>query len=215
MPLTINIELTDQDLEHFARAKEKASQMAAGKSNAEVVEAATELLGRAQQSNPPEFVKNRLLVLDTLIAMLRDEAWALGEQDAANVRAALTYFAAPADAISDSVPVLGFLDDAIMIELCARDLHHEIDAYDDFCEFRQREAGRHGMQPESVGRADWLNGRREELQDRMRRRRTRESGRAAGVGYGASTGYGSTSGYASARSYSESGWRPGPLSRLR
>ena len=77
MPLLINIELTDQDLEHFGRAKETATKMAAGKSNDEVVEAATELLGRAQQSNPPEFVKHRLLVLDTLIAMLRDEGWAL------------------------------------------------------------------------------------------------------------------------------------------
>jgi hypothetical protein len=215
MPLMINIELTDQDLEHFARAKETATKMAVGKSNAEVVDAATELLGRAQQSNPPEFVKNRLLVLDTLIAMLRDEGWALSEADSANVRAALVYFAAPADAIEDTVPVLGFLDDAIMIELCARDLRHEIDAYDDFCDFRQREAARHGQQPEAVGRAEWLAGRRDELQDRMRARRSRESGRAAGVGYGSSTGYGSTSGYASARSYSDSAWRPGPLSSLR
>ena len=214
MPLTINIELTDQDLEHFTRAKEKAFQAAAGKSNQEVAQAATELLGRAQQSNPPEFVRQRLLVLDTLIAMLRDEAWAMSEADAGNVRSALAYFAAPADAIPDTVPVLGFVDDAIMIELCARDLRPEIDAYDDFCDFRQHEAGRQGQKPEAVGRAQWLEGRREELQDRMRARRSRESGRAAGVGYGSSTGYGSTSSYASARSYSESAWRPGPLSRL-
>lgn len=215
MSLTINIELTDQDLEHFARAKEMASKAAAGKSNDEIAQAATELLGKAQQSNPPEFVRNRLLMLDTLIAMLRDEGWALPQEDAEHVRSALAYFAAPSDAIPDSVPVLGFLDDAIMIELCARDLCHEMDAYDDFCDFRQREAERHGQKPEVVGRAEWLTGRREELQDRMHRRRSRESGRAAGVGYGSSTGYGSTSGYASARSYSESGWRPGPLSRLR
>lgn len=215
MPLTINIELTDQDLQHFAGAKEKASKLAAGRSNDEIVQAATELLGRAQQSNPPEFVQSRLMVLDTLIAMLRDEGWALSEDDAGHVRSALVYFAAPADAIPDTVPVLGFLDDAIMIELCARDLRHEIEAYDDFCEFRQREAERHGQKPEMVGRAEWLAGRRDELQERMHRRRTRESGRAAGVGYGSSTGYGSTSGYSSGRSYSESAWRPGPLSRLR
>ena len=47
MPLMINIELTDQDLEHFARAKETATKMAVGKSNAEVVDAATELLVKA------------------------------------------------------------------------------------------------------------------------------------------------------------------------
>jgi hypothetical protein len=215
MPMTINIELTDQDLEHFGRAKETARKAAAGRSNAEIVQAAAELLGRAQQSNPPEFVQQRLLVLDTLIAMLRDEGWALSDEDAEHVRSALVYFAAPADAIPDNVPVLGFLDDAIMIELCACDLRHELDAYDDFCDFRQREAARHSQKPEDVGRAEWLTGRREELQDRMRRRSTRESGRAAGIGYGSSTGYGSTSSYCSARSYSDSAWRPGPLSRLR
>ena len=81
------------------------------------------------------------------------------------------------DAIPDDVPVLGFLDDAIMIELCARDLRHEIEAYDDFCEYRQREADRRGLKPETVGRADWLDRRREELQERMHRRRSRDSGR--------------------------------------
>lgn len=202
MSLTINIDLSDRDLEHFTAAIETARETVRDQTNEEVVQAASRLLTDAQQSELPEFVRQRLLMLDTLIAMIRDEGWALSEEDAAHVRPALAYFAAPADAIADSVPVLGFLDDAIMIELCARELRHEIEAYNDFCDFRQREAGRHGTKPEAVGRADWLAGRREELQERMHRRRSRAGGRG--------TGYGASSGYAAAdRGYSDGAWRPG------
>jgi len=94
--------------------------------------------------------------------------------------------------------VLGYLDDAVMIEMCVRDLQHELDAYDDFCDFRQRQAERLGLDPAKVGRADWLGGRREELVDRMHQRRERDFG----------VGYGSSSGYASDKSYVRA-WRPG------
>jgi hypothetical protein len=96
------------------------------------------------------------------------------------------------------VPVLGYLDDAVMIEMCVRDLQHELDAYDDFCDFRQRQAERLGVDPAKVGRADWLGGRREELVDRMHQRRERDYG----------VGYGSSSGYASGKTYVRA-WRPG------
>ena len=94
--------------------------------------------------------------------------------------------------------MLGYLDDAIMIEVCVRELAHELAAYEEFCDYRQCEADRRGMNPADVGRAEWLEGRREELQDRMHRRRARDYG----------TGYGSSSGYAKNSSYVDQGWRP-------
>ncbi|MBU8977945.1 MULTISPECIES: YkvA family protein [unclassified Lysobacter] len=209
MPLTINIDLSDEDLQHFAGIVESARQEAADKSNAQVVEAAVALAMKAQQSKPPQFVKDRLEMLDALIAMLRDEAWALSEADAANVRSALAYFVSAGDAIPDNVPVLGFIDDAIMIELCARELKHEIEAYNDFCDFRQREADRRKLDPATVGRADWLENRREELQDRMHQRRSRDFRGGFGSGFG--TGYGGSSSYGPVSRYSDSGWRPGPF----
>src|SRR5690606_9152285 len=81
------------------------------------------------------------------------------------------YFADPKDVIPDHVQVLGYLDDAIMIELCVRELRHELEAYDDFCEYREREATRRGIEPSAVGRTDWLDSRRDELVERMHARR--------------------------------------------
>ena len=69
--------------------------------------------------------------------------------------------------------ILGFLDDAIMIELCVRELQHEIEAYEDFIEYRKDEAQARGVDPASLKtqRHEWAEARRVELIDRMRKRR--------------------------------------------
>ncbi len=201
MSLTLNFELNDRDLEHFHAAMEASKKAAEGRSDAEIIENAGRLLADAQKVRIPDFILSRLLRLDDMIAMLRDEAWALDPADRERVLSALVYFNNPNDVIADSVPVLGYLDDAVMIEMCVRDLQHELDSYDDFCDFRQRQAERLGLDPAKVGRADWLGGRREELVDRMHQRRERDFG----------VGYGSSSGYASGKTYVRA-WRPGMFS---
>ena len=201
MSLTLNFELNDRDLEHFHAAMEASKKAAEGKSDAEIIDNAGRLLADAQKVRIPDFILSRLLRLDDMIAMLRDDAWALDPADRERVLSALVYFNNPNDVIADSVPVLGYLDDAVMIEMCVRDLQHELDSYDDFCDFRQRQAERLGLDPAKVGRADWLGGRREELVDRMHQRRERDFG----------IGYGSSSGYASGKTYVRA-WRPGMFS---
>ena len=199
MPLSITFELSDQDIEHFVAAQRQATEAAGNKSTEEIIAAGAALLIEAQKAQVPDFIAQRLAKLDNLIAMVRDDGWHLPEEDCKRVLAALVYFADPADVIPDTVPVLGYLDDAIMIELCVRDLKHEIDSYDDFCDYRESEARRLGMNPADVGRAAWLESRREELINSMHSRRERDFG----------TGYGASSGYASKRNYAMASWRPG------
>ena len=199
MPLTLTFELSDRDLDHFNQALAAARAQAGQKNADEIIAAASRLLGGADKIEVPDFVGQRLERLDALIAMLRDDGWNLPDEDRERVLSALVYFADPSDVIPDNIPVLGFLDDAIAIEMCVRDLHHELDAYDEFCEYRQAEADRRGQDPATVGRADWLQSRRDELVDRMHRRRNRELG----------GGYGDSSGYAR-RGYTSS-YRPGMM----
>jgi uncharacterized membrane protein YkvA (DUF1232 family) len=78
--------------------------------------------------------------------------------------------------IPDDVPVLGFLDDAIIIEMVCRELQHEIEAYRDFCIDRSTEASRTEQQAAPAERSDWLEERRQQLHSRMRRRRSRKGG---------------------------------------
>lgn len=200
MSLSVAIELSDKDLEHFNTALDAARKAAADKTAEQIIESAANLLVDAQKVHVPDFVGARLAQLDTLIAMARDDGFHLPEEDKQRVLSALVYFADPKDVIPDHVPVLGYLDDAIMIELCVRDLRHEFDSYEDFCDYRQAEATRRGQDPSTVGRADWLESRRDELVERMHNRREREPG----------AGYGSSSGYGSKRSYIKgASWRPG------
>ena len=199
MPLTLTFELSDRDLDHFNQALAAARAQAGQKNADEIIAAASRLLGGADKIEVPDFIGQRLERLDALIAMLRDDGWNLPEEDRERVLSALVYFADPSDVIPDHIPVLGFLDDAIAIEMCVRDLHHELDAYDEFCDYRQGEADRRGQDPATVGRADWLQARRDELVDRMHRRRNRE----LGGGYGDSSGY-ARRGYTSA-------YRPGMM----
>lgn len=199
MPLAISFELSDRDLEHFNAAIKAARDSAGSKSAEEVIAAAGKLLEEANKVDLPDFIAARLDHLDALIAMVRDEGWSLNDEDRQHVLSALVYFADPTDIIPDNIPVLGYFDDAIAIELCVRELKHELEAYEEFCEYRENEARRRGVNASSVGSAEWLADRRQELQDRMHRRTNRETG----SGYGDSSGY-KRAGYAPA-------WRPGLL----
>ena len=97
----------------------------------------------------------------------------------------IAYFAEPDDIIPDRVPVLGFLDDAIMIELVVQELEHELEGYEDFCLFRkQRLEGSGNKEPGS--REEWLMARRKQLHARIRRRRSRRRS-SSGVGGGGVT----------------------------
>jgi uncharacterized membrane protein YkvA (DUF1232 family) len=153
----------------------EARKAAANASPEDIVASAEELLKDVGTSGIPKFITDRLEKLEIMIRMLSDHEWALPEQESARVLNALAYFCEPEDLIPDHIPGLGFLDDAIMIELVVRELRHEIEAYRDFCEYRANQAPIPGVREKSsdVTREQWLESRRKQLQSRMRRRRKR------------------------------------------
>lgn len=179
MGLRVTFDLTDDDLKHFRLIMREARSTAARIAPEDIVAAAEELLTTIGPSGAPAFIIERLEKLRLLIDMLTDLEWRLPHQEANRVLSALAYFAEPEDLIPDHIPGLGFLDDAIMIELIARELKHEIEAYQDFCDYRQRVRDEHGRRIR-VSRDQWLEDRRNELQTRMRRRKRsdRSAGRA-------------------------------------
>jgi uncharacterized membrane protein YkvA (DUF1232 family) len=173
MSLAITIELGDADLQHFIDAMKRAQEESKHLSPAQIAESASKLLVEGHKVAVPQFIAERLQKLDSMIAMVNDNGFALPEEDKQRVLACLTYFANPQDIIPDNVPVLGFLDDAIMIELCVKELQHEIEAYEDFVAYRKSEATAHGVDPSTLKtqRVEWAEARRLELIDRMRKRR--------------------------------------------
>ena len=175
MTLRVTFELNDDDLKHFELIMAGARKAAAGIKPEDIVEATEGLLGRISADTAPAFIQSRLQFLRDMIDMLKDHEWGLPADDAKRVLNALAYFCEPEDLIPDHIPGLGFLDDAIMIELAVRELRHEIDAYRDFCEFRRKTKSRGGVKARTtdVTREDWLSERRAQLQGRMHRRRAK------------------------------------------
>ena len=163
MSLRVSFELDENDLTHFRLIMREARKAAARMAPEDIVATAEDLLKDLASTSTPGFIRERIDKLRLLIRMMSDLEWRLPHQEATRVLNALAYFTEPEDLIPDNIPGLGFLDDAIMVELVVRELEHEIEAYQDFCEFRNQNA--------AGSREDWINGRREELQARIRRRR--------------------------------------------
>jgi len=178
MPLDITFTLSDQDLEHFQAVVNKAKSAMDGPHDAEAIHAAAlQLVKDARTSDLPEFIGERIAKLEIVTNMVSDDEWKLSEEDRSRVLGALVYFCDPDDLIPDHIPGLGFLDDAIYVELVIRELKNEIESYEEFYNFRKAEEVRRtekGLDPH-VEREEWLADKRAALHARMRRRRTGRS----------------------------------------
>jgi uncharacterized membrane protein YkvA (DUF1232 family) len=174
--IRISFEIGEKDIRYFRARLGAVRRSGSARAEERVIAGAARLVKEALEAGPPEFVHERIAKLELLIAMLRDRDWRLEGRDRERILEALAYFVDPDDLIPDRVPVIGYLDDAIMIELVVRELAHEIEAYQDFCSFRQAQHPQPG-DPE-------LESRRQSLQARMRRRRHRERARARATSRG-------------------------------
>ena len=178
MTIQISFELSEEDLQHFAAmAREAAEAVDPAAESDRIIAATREMPSIANADHIPEFISSRLTKLEYLTGMVEDAEWKLEGEDHDRVLRAMAYCANPEDLIADRVPGIGFLDDAIMIELVVRDLEPEIDAYKEFGEFRTAEEQRRKNQglDTHVSRDDWLADNRAVLHHRMRTRRKQRS----------------------------------------
>ncbi|WP_339740775.1 YkvA family protein [uncultured Maricaulis sp.] len=170
--LKVEFELSESDLDFFRARLAKARDARIADDEAVILEGVAAMSKQAAAANPPAFVRERLEQLGPLVAMLRDADWRLAGDDRKRVLDALAYFADPDDLIPDSTPGIGYIDDAIMIELVANALAPELEAYDDFVAHREEIASGAQDLPS-------LDDARAVMQSRMRRRRSRS--RAGGT----------------------------------
>jgi uncharacterized membrane protein YkvA (DUF1232 family) len=158
MESKIIIELDEQDQKQLTEIFHAARMEMNDIEQSDVVEACRRLLTDAERAGAPAFVMSRLTKLEMLVTMVEDQDWQLPTEDIGRVINALAYFANTQDLIPDNVPGLGYLDDAVMVDLVMRELKHEVAAYDSFCEFRKEESERREAKGDQthVTRSDWL-----------------------------------------------------------
>lgn len=113
----------------------------------------------------------RLGRLQDLRDLAGDADWGLDAALANRIRRLLEYVARSRDLIPDDVPLIGRLDDALLVELSWPMLADELEDFRDFCRFRESSGAAYGGHP---SRDDWLSARLEEgaLWEQMHRVRS-------------------------------------------
>jgi uncharacterized membrane protein YkvA (DUF1232 family) len=179
MPLDVTLTLSDDDLAWFRSVVQRVREQGGARSDAETARAATRVVERLRGATRSPYIVRRLDRVGRLIEMLEDPAWQLPDPERRRVLDCLAYLADSQDIVPDDTPVLGLLDDAIMLELLLADVRHELEAYEEFVEYRTTESMRAGGR--TVSRDEWLDAKRQALHGRMRERRRRDMERLGGA----------------------------------
>lgn len=168
MPLNIVLDLSDDDLKYFSRVMDAVWKKNAARPERELIDGARLHIKQARKAKAPEYVQRRLEDIAMLIDLLDDKDWGpgLGATDRRRIVAALSYFAVGKDMISDKIPGIGYLDDAVIADLVIRELKHDIEGYRDFRSFREN-----AMPRGKATRDELLAAKRERLLERIDRRR--------------------------------------------
>jgi uncharacterized membrane protein YkvA (DUF1232 family) len=174
MGLKLAFELSDRDLRYFRESLKQSREAVRDAEEREIVDAVQHVLEEIRGNEPlPDFVAERIPVLELLIQMLADEDWQLPNADRERLLAMFVYFSDPEDILPDDIPVIGYLDDVIIIELVTREMQHVREAYDDFRTFRREFDDKHGTDIDGAIRRDRLDRKRQLLHQRMQRRSKR------------------------------------------
>ena len=179
MALTVTLEFAEEDLDYFRSLMHRVRDRNGHRPPHEIAAAAIAEVDRLRSTARSPFIRRRIDRVARLVAMLEDAEWQLPGPERDRVLDGLAYIADAEDLVPDNVPVLGLVDDAVMLELLLRELQHELDAYEEFDEYRRDEAVRRDKPGvhRQVSREDWLASRREALHARIRERRDRDLAR--------------------------------------
>jgi uncharacterized membrane protein YkvA (DUF1232 family) len=181
MAMRFSIELSDRDLDFFRQALKKSRDAVRHADESEIIEAIGDILAEIKSEGPlPDFVARRIPRLESLIRMLQDDEWTLPTDERERLLAMFVYFGDPEDILPDYIPVIGYLDDVIMIELVVRELRHVREAYDDFCDFRDNYDKQFKTGHDPAVRRDRIDRKRQSLHQRMKRRR-KSSGKQGSI----------------------------------
>jgi uncharacterized membrane protein YkvA (DUF1232 family) len=173
--MRFTLELSNRDLKFFREALKKSREAVRHAEESEIVEAIGDVLADIKKEEPlPDFVSKRIPQLESMLSMLKDDEWSLPIDERERMLAAFVYFGDPEDIVPDHIPVIGYLDDVIIIELVVRELLHAREAYDDFCAFREGYDKRFKTGHDGAVRRDRIDRKRQQLHQRMKRRLKRD-----------------------------------------
>ncbi|MEN8159476.1 MAG: YkvA family protein [Myxococcota bacterium] len=171
----ISFSLDDSDLAYFRAIFRAAKKNAAEVDRSKIEHGVQRLIKDVRSTKrAPHFVLEAVQTLEDLLGVLDDEAYAAPASVHRSVLAALAYFGDAKDVIPDDIPMVGFLDDAIMIKLVEEELRHELWGYRKFCKFRDGAEQRPWSRVAKGRLPQRLKEKRDEIRAAIREREERD-----------------------------------------
>lgn len=162
MSTEYSLSVTEEVINHFNNILNTPFK----KDKTEILSAVECTLKDLKTQDVEDYVEKHIQPLEDLLHLITDDKWNLSEQEKAYVMSALQYFAEEHDIIPDSIPVVGYLDDCIVIDIVVEKLKVQLDEHQQFVNASKV----YGKSPE-FGMDDWKKTQRNELFSRIRHRR--------------------------------------------
>ncbi|HVT31139.1 MAG TPA: hypothetical protein VHE32_00715 [Rhodanobacteraceae bacterium] len=123
------------------------------------------------------FIRSRLRRAEEMRALLADPGWSSSEDIGGRMHALIAYIDDPDGLFPDEVPVIGRLDDALLVDIAMDVLREDLEDYAEFRRFRHAEAARLGVTDDAIriDRTQWQAERDAELRLEQQLRRVRAS----------------------------------------
>lgn len=168
-----SLELKDNALHRFNAVVRRLDPDHAPFSADQIAGAARRVLRSASKGQDSTFIKVRMRRAGEVRALLKDSQWQTEPALADQMRELVAYLDDKDALIPNDVPIVGLLDDAILVDVAMDALRTELDEYADFCRYRVAEAGRLDVAPAAVitDREHWMLDRQQErrLEQQLKR----------------------------------------------
>jgi uncharacterized membrane protein YkvA (DUF1232 family) len=151
------VDLRNSAFPAFLRTAEELTQGPTAFNTDQLADSARWLLDHHAHQLQAPCVRARMHVIAVLRALRAESNWALPPESAALVQRLLSYHDGPEHVIPTRLPVLGHLDDAILLDAIWLRIRDDVHEYMDFRRLRRIEAELRGVLPSRLPytRQDW------------------------------------------------------------
>lgn len=177
-----SLDLHDDGMIKFNAIAQRLNPEHAPFSVDQIAGAARRVLRASMKGQESAFIKVRMRRAGEMRTVLKDQQWSIPAPIELKMREVVAYLDDPAGLIPNDVPVIGYLDDAILVDIAMDSVRGELENYADFCRFRWAEAARLQTSEVETDRAHWMAERQQEHRLEQQLRRVRNTNYSRGNG---------------------------------
>ncbi len=170
-----SIDITEGQLLRFNELARSLNEAMPALTADQMAGVARRVLRTAATGGQSPFIASRMRRAAEMRALTQETAWTSPPETARRIHDLIAYLDDPNDLIRDDIPVIGLLDDALLVDIGMDTLREEVDDYAEFRRYRFSESLRRGIAIETLDldRGRWQVEREDELRLERQLRRVR------------------------------------------